>query len=67
MDLSLLSAARYVELFSLLVAQPAYNGSHSPAFALRFQPFPRPTANGRLTGRRQQAHPVMTALACQFY
>ena len=39
-DLGELSAARYIEPFSLLVAQLAYNSSDGNAFALRFERFP---------------------------
>jgi predicted dinucleotide-binding enzyme len=42
-DMGPLSTARYVEPFSLLVAQLAYNGSDGPALTYRFQRFPKPT------------------------
>jgi hypothetical protein len=38
-DLGSLSFARYVEPFSLLVAQLAYNGSSGPELAYRFEHF----------------------------
>jgi predicted dinucleotide-binding enzyme len=38
-DLGPLSAARYIEPFSLLVAQLAYNGPASPELAYRFERF----------------------------
>jgi len=38
-DLGPLSTARYIKPFSLLVAQLAYDGSHSPALAYRFERF----------------------------
>lgn len=39
-DVGPLSTARYIEPFSLLVAQLAYDGSGSPALGYRFQRFP---------------------------
>jgi 8-hydroxy-5-deazaflavin:NADPH oxidoreductase len=39
-DLGALSAARYVEPFSLLVAQIAYSSSRSPELAYRFEQLP---------------------------
>jgi hypothetical protein len=39
-DMGPLSTARYVEPFSLLVAQLAYNSSDDPALAYRFKRFP---------------------------
>jgi len=38
-DLGSLSMARYVEPFSLLAAQLAYNGRHGPELAYRFERF----------------------------
>ena len=38
-DLGALSAARYVEPFSLLVAEIAYNGENGPELAYRFAHF----------------------------
>ena len=35
-----LSTARYIEAFSLLVAQLAYDGADGPALAYRFERFP---------------------------
>ncbi len=40
-DLGALSAARYVEPFSLLVAQIAYSGSNGLDLAYRFERFPK--------------------------
>jgi 8-hydroxy-5-deazaflavin:NADPH oxidoreductase len=39
-DMGLLSTARYIEPFSLLVAQLAYDGSDGPTIAYRFERFP---------------------------
>ncbi|MFN8007741.1 MAG: NADPH-dependent F420 reductase [Terriglobia bacterium] len=39
-DMGLLSMARHIEPFSMLVAQLAYNGSDGPELAYRFQRFP---------------------------
>jgi 8-hydroxy-5-deazaflavin:NADPH oxidoreductase len=40
-DTGPLSTARYLETFSLLVAQLAYNGSDGPELAHRFERFPK--------------------------
>jgi 8-hydroxy-5-deazaflavin:NADPH oxidoreductase len=42
-DIGPLSIARYVEPFSLLVAQLAYDGSDGPELTYRFQRFLKPT------------------------
>jgi len=42
-DMGPLSTARYLEPFSLLVAQLAYDGSDRPELTYRFQRFPKPT------------------------
>jgi len=42
-DIGPLSIARYVEPFSLLVAQLAYDGSDGPELTYRFQRFPKTT------------------------
>jgi predicted dinucleotide-binding enzyme len=42
-DLGPLSTARYIEPFSLLVAQLAYDGSEGPELTYRFQRFPKNT------------------------
>jgi hypothetical protein len=39
MDIGPLSTARYIEPFSLLVAQLAYDGSDDPELAYRFARF----------------------------
>jgi hypothetical protein len=39
-DIGALSTARYIEPFSLLVAQLAYNNFYDPALAYRFERFP---------------------------
>lgn len=39
-DVGSLSSARYIEPFSLLVAELAYNSSNNPALAYRFRRFP---------------------------
>ena len=43
-----LSMARYIEPFSLLVAQLAYDGSHPPELAYRFTDLSRPTSQNFL-------------------